>query len=62
MGTWHMEVHDSKMPSVPDHNGAEQTTATALRQADDLLSALGADAGWHQRGRDHQRAVGPVPV
>ena len=43
----------------PADAGDLQAAAAGLRQADDLLSAVGADAGRHPRHPDHHHAAGP---
>ena len=49
-------------PALPDHPLAVEAAAAALRQADDLLSAVGADARRPARDRDHHHAGGPGAV
>src|SRR5579863_10055048 len=47
---------------IPDHVCDLQTVAAGLRQADDLLSALGAAACRHSRRADHHYAERPAVV
>ena len=48
--------------SVPDHQGSFQAVAADLRQADDLLSSVGSDAGRNPGHSGDLHAVGPVLV
>ncbi|CAA9209465.1 MAG: Glucose-1-phosphate thymidylyltransferase, partial [uncultured Acidimicrobiales bacterium] len=47
---WH------RFPTAPDHPGGQQAAGARLRQADDLLPALDADARRHPRGADHHHS------
>ena len=47
---------------LSDHAGDQQAAAADLRQADDLLPAVGADAGRHPRDPDHLHAAGPAAL
>ena len=49
----------SRHAALPDDAGGQQAAAAGLRQADDLLSAVGADAGRHPRDPDHHHAARP---
>ena len=48
-------------PAAPDHPGGVQAAAAGLRQADDLLPAVGADAGRHPGHPDHHHARTTTP-
>ena len=48
--------------SVPYHQGNQQAVDSHFRQADDLLSHLGADAGGHQGDSHHLHALRPAGV
>ena len=45
-------------PALPGHAGRQQAAAAGLRQADDLLPAVHADAGGDPRHPDHLDAAG----
>ncbi len=45
---------------APADPAGQQATAAGVRQADDLLPALDADAGGHPRDPGHQHARGPA--
>ena len=47
-------------PPASHYPGHFQATAADLRQADDLLSVVGADAGRHPRYHDHHHARGSI--
>ena len=49
-------------PAAPDHPRGQQAAAAGLRQADDLLPAVDADAGRHPRDPDHHHAARSGPV
>ena len=48
--------------AAPDHAGRLQAAAAGLRQADDLLPAVGAHAGRHPGDADHLDADRPAAV
>src|SRR3990167_5217224 len=60
------EGHNSRrrlgQPSAPDHPGGVETAAADLRQTDDLLPDLGADARRHPRDSDYLHARGPAQL
>ena len=48
--------------ALSGYPGGQQAAPAGLRQADDLLSADGSDAGWHPRDPSHYDADGSAAV
>ena len=44
-------------PSIPHYERHQQAADTHFRQADDLLSDIGADAGRHTRDTDYKYSL-----
>jgi hypothetical protein len=51
-----------RLASAPRHPGHVETTAAGVRQADDLLPAVGAHAGGPPRGARDHHAGGPSSI